>query len=393
VYPNQQQYPPQQPYQPQPQYGAPQGTPWMPPQYGGAPAQPPAAATQPPQLGGQQPPTAAPALGQSSQGGGGPKAPAPRHLIGRTVIIEPIRIDETTTAKDQQGNVVSRPTAYYHLTVVDGGPLQYGDNRDHDISKQHGMTMEVQTPVRFTNVQSDRWGIVQEVRDCMARNDMATVGVVQQGTKGNKPFLVTKCAKDLDGNERPDGGERFDRATQVWNEIFAKRFVSPEPRSLVAPPAQQPPQVAYQPTPATFPQHITQQGYGVGNGYQPQAQAGYAQQQYQQTGTVPTPYGAAPAGQLHPEYVAAATQPAYNPGPAPQQPAYGQTMAAWGETYQPPAVTPQVQQMPQPAPVTVQPNPAFEAWLATLPPEQQAAQRAALAGAAAQPQQPAGPGF
>jgi hypothetical protein len=372
---------PQQPYSvgypgtqipAQPLYGAPQGVPFG-PGYGMPPGLPQQQPAQPPQLGGQMPPTAAPKLGESGKGGGGATAPAPRHLIGRTVIIEPIRIDETTTqqVKDTQtGQMVTvvRPTAYYHLTVVDGGPLQYGDNKDDDASKQHGMTFEVQTPCRFTNVQSDRFGIVNEVRDTEARGELASVGVIQRGTRGGKPFLMTKCARDLDGNERPDGAERFERATQVWNEIFAKRFVSPEPRSLVAPPAQQPPQVAYQP-------------------YQQQAPAGYAQQQYQQTGTVPTPYGAAPAGQLHPEYVAAATQPAYNPGPAPQQPAYGQTMAAWGETYQPPQSAPPAAQ-PQP-PV----NPAFEAWLATLPPEQQAAQRAALAGAAAQPQQPAGPGF
>jgi hypothetical protein len=371
-------YPPQQPLSQDPRYAyaSAYGQPPAPqqPQYGG----------QPPQFGGQMPPTAAPKLGESGKGGGGAQAPAPRHLIGRTVVIEPIRIDETTTAKDQQGNVVSRPTAHYNLTVVDGGPLQYGDNRDHDVSKQHGMTMEVATPCRFTNVQSDRFGIVNEVRDTMARGELASVGVIQQGTKGNRPFLMTKCGRDLDGNERPDGARRFEAATQVWNAVFAKTFQSPEPRSLVAPPAQQPAQVAYQPT----------------------APAGYAQQQYAQTGTVPTPYGAAPAGQLHPEYVAAATQPTYNPGPASQEQvqqfAHGGYSPSQLQTgaYNPAAIAPQVQQMPQPAPVTVQPNPAFEAWLATLPPEQQAAQRAAMAGPAVQPQQPdqsayhaGGPGF
>jgi hypothetical protein len=334
-------YPPQQPYQPQ--YGAPQGTPWLPPQYGGQPAGP---------VGGQALPTTPPPLGQSARtGGDGPKAPAPRHLVGRTVIFEPIRIDETTTQKnDKTGEIEVRPTAYYHLTVVDGGPLQFGDNQSRNPKEAHGLTLEVQTPARFTNVSSDRFGIVNEVRDAMARGDAASVGVVQQGTRGNFPFLVTKTGRDLDGNDRPDGAQRFERATLVWNQIFAKTFTSPEPRSLVAAPTSTPPQVQYQPT----------------------APAGYAQQQYAQTGTVPTPYGAAPAGQLHPEYVAAATQPAYG--------------------YQPSAIAPQVQQMPQPAPAMIQPNPAFEAWLATLPPEQQAAQRAAMAPQP-QPAATGGPGF
>jgi hypothetical protein len=378
-----------QPYQPQyPQqahqqrpYGAPLGTQSMPQQqYTG----------QPPQVGGQMPPTAAPKLGESGKGGGGAQAPAPRHLIGRTVIIEPVRIDESTVDDDGK----PRPTAHYHLTVVDGGPLQYGDNKSHNISEQHGMTFEIQTPCRFTNVQSDRFGIVNEVRDTLARGELASVGVIQQGTKGNKPFLMTKCSRDLDGNERPDGAQRFEAATQVWNAVFAKTFASPEPRSLVAPPAQQPPQVAYQPT-------------APAGAVQQQPVAAYPPQGY------PMPQGQAAA------YVAQI--------PAPQQPTYVQAVAEqaapgfqtpyaaanpgtgpYGDGYHPPqpqsappAAQPQVQQMPQPAPVTVAPNPAFEAWLATLPPEQQAQQRAALAGqAAAQPQQPdqsayhaGGPGF
>lgn len=419
TYPQQQAYSPQNYAPQQPQYGAPQGTPWMPPQYGGVPATTPAPA---PQLGGQMPPTAAPKLGESSRTGGGPKAPAPRHLVGRTIILEPIRIDETTTQKDEKtGETVTRPTAYYNLTVVDGGPLQFGDNKSNDPRQQHGMTMETQVPARFLNVSSDRFGIVNEVRDCMARGDMASVGVLVQGTRGNFPFLITRTNRDLDGNERPDGAQRFEAATAVWNQIFAKTFVSPEPRSLVAAPTSPPPQVQYQP-------------------YQQQAPAGYAQQQYAQTGTVPTPYGAAPAQQLHSEYVAAATQPAYNPqqygfpaapgypqgygqyaaagllpdasqsqpAPAPQQPTYQQLHAEQsapgfqtpyaaahpgtgpygdGPGY-PSALTQATQQSAPPT------NPAFEAWLATLPPEQQAAQRAALAGPAAQPAAtPGGPGF
>jgi hypothetical protein len=337
----------------------------MPPQYGGQPAGP---------VGGQAMPTAAPALGQSTRtGGDGPKAPAPRHLVGRTVIFEPIRIDETTTQKnDKTGEMEVRPTAHYHLTVVDGGPLQYGDNQSNNPKERHGLTMEIATPCRFTNVSSDRFGIVNEIRDTMARGDMASVGVVQQGTRGNFPFLVTKVSRDLDGNDRPDGAERYERATLVWNDVFAKRFQSPEPRSLVAAPTSTPPQVQYQPT----------------------APAGYAQQQYQQTGTVPTPYGAQPAQQLHPEYVAAATQPAYNPGPAPQHyPAPGGTAADWAASpYQAHAQGPGVSMLAQAVEQAGLPvNPAFEAYIASLPPEQQAAARAQFAPQ--QPAQPAGPGF
>lgn len=373
----QQQYPPQvQHIDPRyaQQYGAPQGTPWMPQQYGGAPAGTPPQPAAPAQLGGQGLPTSPPALGQSQRTGeGGPKTPAPRHLVGRTVIFEPIRIDETTTVKVKNPatgveEIVPRPTAYYHLTVVDGGPLQYGDNRDHDISKQHGMTHEVQTPCRFTNVSSDRFGIVNEIRDAMARGDVASVGVIVQGTKGNRPFLVTKTGRDLDGNERPDGAARYEAATLVWNAVFGKTFQNPEPRSLVVAPAQQPPQVAYQPA----------------------APAGYAQQQYAQTGTVPTPYGAQSAAQLHPEYVAAATQPTYGQQAYPQGYMTPDGPVVYGSAPQPgPGVSMLAQAVQQSAPPV---NPAFEAWLTTLPPEQQAAQRAAMAGLT-YGGQPVGPGI
>lgn len=363
----QQQYPPQgyaaapQPYQPPQQYGAPQGTPWLPPQYGGQPGgQPPISQGPPPPLpapgytGGQGMPTSPPPLGHSARTGeGGPKAPQPRHLIGRTVIFEPIRIDETTTVtkKNEHGQDVKvpAPTAHYHLTVVDGGPLQYGDNRDHDVSKQHGMTFEIQTPCRFLNVQSDRFGIVNEVRDAMARGDAASVGVIVQGTRGNRPFLVTKVARDLDGNERPDGDQRFQAATMVWNQIFSKQFTSPEPRSLVVAPPVAPPPVQYQPQPLAQQHQQATTAAAQQYGYQPIAPAGYAQQQYAQTGTVPTPY----------DQVVPPANPAYTP---PQQTA-------------PPV---------QPAPPA---NP-FETWLSSFPPDQQAAMRAQYGQQAPAPQGP-----
>lgn len=366
-------YPPQQPLQndpryayapayappqQQPQYGAPQGTPWMPPQYGGAPA--PGPQQQAP-VGGQGLPTTPPPLGQSARTGeGGPKAPAPRHLIGRTVIFEPVGIDENATVEvfnqaTRQTETVVRPKATYHLTVVDGGPLQYGDNKSQKIDEQHGFTLETQVPARFLNCQSDRWGIVQEIRDALARGDMASVGVIVQGTKstkGSPPFLVTKVHKDLDGNDRPDGDQRYQAATQAWNAIFSKTFTSPEPRSLVAPPVATPPPVQYQPQP-----------------YQPTAPAGYAQQQFAQPAAFEPTYN--PAGAAYPQGLTA-PQGYYA---APQQPQHG----------------PGLQQSAAMTQAAV--NPAFEAWLATLPPEQQAAQRAAMAGMPALPQQPQGPGI
>jgi hypothetical protein len=338
-------YAPQQQYQQPIAYGQPpMATPQQ--QYYGQPAAPLPTSPQ----GGQGLPTQAPQLGQSGRAGGGATAPAPRHLVGRTVIFEPIKIDETTTQKDNNGNMVSRPTAHYHLTVVDGGPLQYGDNRDHDVSKQHGMTFEIDTPCRFTNVSSDRFGILNEIRDALARGDQASVGVVEQGTQGNRPFLVTKPGRSLDGKDRPDGDARFAAAMEVWTKIWNKDLSwNPTPRSLVAPPSQQPPQVAYAPTQAFAPAPQPAEGtYAYHNPVPPHlAGAGPALPQYNPQA-----------------YAAPAPAPVQQPAP-PQDPAYAAYLAAQQAAAAPP--------VPQSVPPV---DPQYAAWLA-----------------AQQQGQPAGPGI
>lgn len=342
----------------------PQGLPTYPAQVQQAYGQ--VAAAAPPQ-GGQSLPTNAPALGQT-RGAGGGVSPKARHLVGRTIIIEPIRVDEN--AKDDKGN--PRPEAHFHLTVCDGGPLEFGDNQDRDPAKQHGPTKRVDTPCRFTNVNDYGYGFVQETRDALARGDLAAVGVFEQGTQGNKPFLLTKPGRDLAGKDRPDGDQRFALAGQIWQAIFDKTFRSPEPISLVAPPAQTPPQVAYaQPAapqgynpgyaptagPAQIPAYAAGQGYA--QAYAQQAAPGF-QTPYAAANPGTGPYG---DGQPQPAYQPQAYNPAAYAAPAPQQ---------------------------QSAPPA---NAAFEAWLATLSPEQRAAQMAALAGQQQVYGQAAGPGL
>jgi hypothetical protein len=399
TYPQQQGYMPQvqhidpryaQQYQQQPQAYAPQ-------QYA-QPAPPPAAAPAPAQQyapqGGQSLPAAPPALGSVRASGGGAAAPKARHLVGRTVIIEPIRVDED--AKDDAGK--ARPEAYFHLTVCDGGPMAYGDSLDNDPAKQRPNTHTIATPCRFTNVSDYGYGFVNEVRDALARGDLAAVGVFERGTQGNRPYLLTKPGRDLNGAERPDGEQRFQLASELWNKIFNKDLSwNPEPVSLVAPPAQQPPQVAYQPQPAQgYPAPGSVPGYGA-NPYGQPTSAPYAQQQggynpaaYAAPAPAPQPYN--PQGPQTLQQYAQDGPPAQSqqyPADSPQHwPGIQQTPAAY-----PPAGLAQqgvsmlaaaVQQSAPPA------NPAYEAWLASLPPEQRAAY--------AQPQQPpyppqAGPGI
>jgi hypothetical protein len=336
-----------------PQYQPPAAQPQGYPSQSYAPAYPPAPPMQyPPQQPAAAPTGQAltppvPVLGQGG-GGGGAAAPKPRHLLGRTIIVEPIRVDET--AMDTSVNPpVNRPEAYFNLTVVDGGPVRYGDSQDRDVFKQRPNTHEIDTPCRFVNVNDRSQQFVKAVREALAAGEAGRVGVVEQGTKGNRPYMIQKCSTDVLGNARPDGDARYAAAMEIFGKIWhdkhaptsaPRQFVNPEPRSLVAPPAAAPPQVAY-----GAPQQVPYPG-AVPQGY------------------VPTPYGAAPAAAVHPEYAAAVAQPGAQVYVQPNAP---------------------VLQQPVPPPV--------EAWLASLPEGQRAASRAAYL-AQQQGQQPvAGPGI
>lgn len=360
----QQQYPPQgyAPAPAQPQY-APQGyappPPPAQPQYAPQPQQ-----AQPPAIGGTglQTPTPPLATGGSASGGAWPKA---RHLQGCTFILEPIRVDETKTAIVKQNGVntvVPRPEAYFHLTIVDapGGKIQYGNSEDLDPAKQRPNVWERDVPCRFTNCNDYGYGFVNETRAALAAGEEGRVGVVERGTEGNRPYLVTRPDKMVGGADRPGGAERFEKAAYVWNLVYGSThggapFDNPAPRSLMAAPAQQPQQVAYaqpaqSPAPYTMPQP-PQHPY-------PGLQPGYA---------VPAAFNPAAAAQYGPATGQPYTAPQAYGMAAPQQPAY--------------APPPQGHYAP--------PSP-FEAWIASLPIEQQAGARAQYAQ-----QQPgvAGPGI
>lgn len=336
------------------------------PQYPGyAPAYPPQSYPMPPQQAQafvaqipQQQPPVAPAQGASlpavpppvptlAQGGGGGAWPKMRNMVDRLIIVEPIRVDEDAV-NPKTG--AKRAEAYFNLTVCNGGPLRYGDSEDEDKPRAH--THEVDTPYRWTNVNSYSYGFVQAVRDALQNGERARVGVVQRGTMGNKPYLITKPSTDVHGNDRPNGDALFAEGMAIWTRIWnslhpgGEPWINPTPRSLVAAPPTPQPQVSYgQPAPGA--QY---------NPYAPQGQ--YA-----------TPYAAANPG--HGPY-GDGPGPGYQPQP----------------TYSPP------QQFTPPQPAAPEFAPPVEAWIASLPPEQQGGARQQMRAQAmgGQPQ-PAGPGI
>jgi hypothetical protein len=229
------------PYAPQ-QYGAPPAPPqqqWgqqaaygaqayvnqqQPPGWQGQPAAPPEA---PPQA----PPNASfdqDALNFADPTGGGGLSPNVRHWVGRTVILIPRRVDETAQYEGQ-----SRPTAYFDLYICDGGPLPLGDSEARNAPRPP--THTVSAPAFYENAMAGNTGIVSEVRERIGKDGRPTaliLGVCEQGTKGNRPFLLTKCAKKLDGQDRPDGAAREKNARDLYAAHRQGQWTPPKPTPL-----------------------------------------------------------------------------------------------------------------------------------------------------------------
>lgn len=347
-----------------PQYPGIPGYPQVAPQ--SAPPAPPAYAPSSPAMGAGQ--GIAPPVPQLRDGGGsgGSASPKLRHLLGRTIVVVPHRVDET--AVDAAGK--SRPEAYFDLLVVDGGPLQYGDSQDRDPAKQRPNTHEIDTPCVFRNVNDYGQAFVTAVRDALAAGEAGRTGVVQLGTRGNRPPLITKTSTDVEGNARPDGEARFAAAMDLFGKYWAdkhapagapRQLPQREARSLVAPPA-----------PGGYGAPQVNYGAPAQPAYAPPA----APQQYAVPGVQVPPGASYPVAGMEnyqPAPAASVSAPAVDPAYAAWQAQQAVAMAA------------------PPAPAAGQLPPHIEAWIASLPPEQQAVQRAALQASA--PPQPAGPGI
>lgn len=208
---------------------------------------------------------------------GGELSPKIRHMVNRTVIIEPLRIDETAKGMPQPGKEAEvRPCLYAHVTIVPGGidksgaplgPVEFGDEIKGGRQTRPN-THVVNAPYRVTNLMINNTWIVQACRDALPPfGNGLMLGVIERGTQGNEPFLLTKVAEHVDGSERPDAAQRLAAAKQLWAQIKAGQFTNPTPTQLQpvagsayaqpAPAYQQPPQYAaptqYAPAPQGYP--------------------------------------------------------------------------------------------------------------------------------------------
>lgn len=161
-------------------------------------------------------------------GGGG--LPGARHLEGRVVIIRPVRVDETTLAFNKKD---SAPTVIADIIVVDGGDLVYGDQVNNSGQQLKPPTHRVSTPCMFTGWMDSHNYIVNPCRDMLRAGQPVTVGIIERGTQGNKPYFLTETHTDVDRKPRPAGHEqRRQRAIDLWNALQTGQWTPPTPVEL-----------------------------------------------------------------------------------------------------------------------------------------------------------------
>lgn len=162
-------------------------------------------------------------------GGGG--LPGARHLEGRVVIVRPIRVDENTLGFDKK---TPAPTAICDIIVVDGGPLVYGDQINNAGQQLKAPTHRIETPAMFTGWMDSHPYIVNPLRDMLRAGQPVTVGIIERGTQGNRPYFLCETHTDVDRKPRtdPQFAQRRQNAINLFNAFQTGQWRSPEPVEL-----------------------------------------------------------------------------------------------------------------------------------------------------------------
>lgn len=164
----------------------------------------------------------------ATAGGGLPGA---RHLEGRVVIIRPVRVDETTLGFDKK---TPAPTVFADIIVVDGGDLVYGDQVNNGGQQLKPPTHRVSTPAMFRGWADSHAYIVNPLRDMLRAGQPVTVGIIERGTQGNRPYFLTETHTDVNRQPRtdPQFAQRRQQAIDLWNAFQTGQWTPPTPVEL-----------------------------------------------------------------------------------------------------------------------------------------------------------------
>jgi hypothetical protein len=159
--------------------------------------------------------------------------PRPRDFVNRTVFVQPLLIERVPKVGSKTGEMQDRVTA--NVTIVDGGPLQFGGAPEKDVPVPHTMTVSV--PYTAEGVFISQVNMVQALRRSLPSAARPQGGVVVGYVEFGKQTDPNKSVP-INLSEIEPTDPRRAAAGAVLNAIISGSFVNPEPVEIVAAPAQ-----------------------------------------------------------------------------------------------------------------------------------------------------------
>lgn len=169
--------------------------------------------------------------------------PRPRDMVNRTVFVQPLLVERVLKPGTKTGEMQDRITA--NVTVIDGGPLDFGGTPEKDVPVPH--TMRVAVPFTAEGVFISQVNIVQALRRALPSAARPQGGIVVGFLEFGKQSDPQKSVP-INLSEIQPTDPRRAAAGAVLQSIISGTFVNPEPVEIVA--AAAPPAA---PTPAMDP--------------------------------------------------------------------------------------------------------------------------------------------
>lgn len=177
----------------------------------------------------------------------GAARPRVRDIVNRLVFVQPTVIERVPKMGSKTGEMEDRITA--NITVVDGGPLDFGGAPEKDVPVPH--THRVATPYTADGVFVNQVNMVTACRKSLpsaARPQGGiTLGVIAFGKQSDPtksvPIMLNKV-------EQTD--PRYPLASALLQAIIAGSFVNPDPIEIIATVAAAPAQAGVDPAYAAF---------------------------------------------------------------------------------------------------------------------------------------------